>query len=311
LVLVLALAMSLGLLTSYLVYRSVNRPRVQQAETEQVAVAAANIAVGEALTSSHIKLTPWPKATVLPGSLRSAKDLDGRVARVSIVAGEPILESKLAPAGGGGLMPVLVPTGKRAVSIIVEQAIQKSGFVLPNSRVDVLVTMARRQGESKESRIVLQDVTVLAADQTVEMKDNKPVTMTTVTMALAPEEAERLALAQNEGRVTLALRNMQDTARVPTPGVTTAQLLGSPAPAPASGKNSSPTRGSAARRAPKPAVATTNPALPVKAPAVQPSTSTHTVSVIRGVSATETVFVQDPDRGWLETPGRTGATKKP
>ena len=199
-------------------------------------MAKANISLGEALTPNHIKLAPWPKATMPPGSLRSLKDAEGRLARTTMFAGEPVLDSKLAPAGQGGLMPVLIPVGKRAVSIIVEQATQKSGFVVPNSRVDVLVTMAGTGWRLRKSRIVLQDVTVLAADMTVEMKDNKPVTMTTVTMALSPEEAERLALSQNQGRVTLALRNLQDTARVSTPGVTAAQLMGSPAPAPSPAK---------------------------------------------------------------------------
>jgi pilus assembly protein CpaB len=228
-------------------------------------------------------------------------------------AGEPVLDSKLAPAGQGGLMPVLIPVGKRAVSIIVEQATQKSGFVVPNTRVDVLVTMAEKGGAQK-SRIVLQDVTVLAADMTVEMKDNKPVTMTTVTMALSPEEAERLALSQNQGRVTLALRNLQDTARVSTPGVTAAQLMGSPAPAPSPAKKSSTGAPSVAKRSSGPTRASV---APVKsAPTVQPASTidaspppTHKVSVVRGTAETEQTYVQDPDRGWIEA-SKAAATKK-
>src|SRR5512146_1029544 len=111
----------MGLITSYLVYKSVSQPAVQQAETEDVLVAKANIAIGEALTPNHVRVAPWPKGTVVPGSLRSVKDIEGRVAKSSIVAGEPVLESKLTPPGGGGLMPVLVPPGKRALSIVVEQ----------------------------------------------------------------------------------------------------------------------------------------------------------------------------------------------
>ena len=112
-------------------------------------MAAANISLGEALTPNHIKLAPWPKATIPLGAVRSLKDAEGRLARTAMFAGE-LLDSKLAPAGQGGLMPVLVPIGKRAVSIIVDQAIQKSGFVVPNSRVDVLVTMAGTGWSSKE-----------------------------------------------------------------------------------------------------------------------------------------------------------------
>lgn len=307
-VVILALASTLGVFTSYLVYQAVKTARGQQTETEEIVVAAANMNVGEVLTSQHIKLAQWPKSMIPAGSVREAKAAEGRVARVSIVAGEPILDAKLAPAGQAGLMPVLVPTGKRAVTIKVDEAAQKSGFVVPNSRVDVVVTMARKIGESKESRIVLQDVLVLASDQTVEMKDNKPVTMTTVTMAISPEEAERLALAQNEGRVTLALRNMQDTARTSTPGVTIAQLLGTTAPASSPTRQEKPASSgrSKARRASTPAVPTT--AKPAEIPRAVPA---HNVSVIRGVNLTDMEFVQDPDRGWIETPGKSDRTRKP
>lgn len=316
LVLVLMLAVAMGLLTSYLVYRTVKAATGQQADTEEILVAGVNIGLGEALTPKHVKLSPWPKPTVPPGSLRSVKDAEGRVSRASMLVGEPVLDAKLAPAGQGGLMPVLVPTGKRAVSILVDQAVQRSGFVLPNSRVDVLVTMARPGGQNKEARIVLQDVMVLAADQTVEMKDNKPVSMFTVTMALSPEEAERLALAQNEGKVTFALRNLQDTARVVTPGVTSAQLLGSPPPgaardkAPASASRPSAKQGSktalkaaSQSKSPPPGQVSPTPQTPPPLPA-------HTVSVVRGVTSTEYSFIRDADRGWMESPGKGDAGRK-
>ena len=314
---VLTLAVAMGLLASYVVYQTVKAARGEQTEMEQVVIAAANVNLGEALTSNHVKVAQWPKATLPSGTLKAVKDAEGRVARTSIVAGELILDAKLAPTGQGGLMPVLVPPGKRAVSIKVDEAVQRSGFVLPNSRVDVLVTMSRDTGRTKESRIVLQDVSVLASDQTVEMKDNKPVTMVTVTMALSPEETERLALAQNEGKVTLALRNMQDTAKISTPGVTVAQLLGSPAPAPAPAgkqekKPTSPVRSAAKRQPPKPAVAATAPPPPMaKTPeATPPQAAKHVVSVIKGASATDVVFVQDKENGWLEAPSKGDGAKR-
>jgi len=317
----MVLAITMGLVSSYLVYQAVKTAQGGQADVEHITVAAANISVGEALSAQHIKLADWPKATIPPGTVRSAKDAEGRVARVSMVTGEPILDAKLAPAGQGGLMPVLVPAGKRAVTIKVDEAIQKSGFVVPNSRVDVLVTMARQAGQSRESRIVLQDVMVLASDQTVEMKDNKPVTMTTVTMAVSPQEAERLALAQNEGKVTLALRNLQDTAQISTPGVTTAQLLGSPAPAPSHAQKPVrprvPRKRSTSTRSAPPVAVAAQPA-PVEAPSspppvapAPPPVQKHTVSVIKGATATDVVFVQDAEGGWLEAPHKGDGTRRP
>jgi len=311
LILVLALAMAMGLITSYAVYQAVRAARGSQGDVEEIVVAGANIDLGEALTLKHVKMAPWPKSALPPGYLRSVKEAEGRVARVSMATGDPILEARVAPAGQGGLMPVLVPFGKRAVTIKVDEALQKSGFVLPNSRVDVLATMARKQGESKESRTVLQDVTVLAADQAVEMKDNKPVTMTTVTLALSPSEAERLALALNEGKLMLTIRNLRDGGVVSTPGVTTAQLLGSAAPPPAQEKApAAPARPRTSRarpgtsRAPAPVAMAAPPAPSPPAPQI------HMVSVVRGVTATEYTFVRDADRGWVEPPRKADGAKK-
>lgn len=293
---VLTLAIALGLGTSFLVYRSVRNTQ-GQAQMEKVLVAAVNINLGENLTAQHVKLASWPSSALPSGALKAVKDAEQRVARTNISAGEIILESKLALAGQGGLLPILIPDGKRAISIKVDEAIQRSGFVLPNSRVDVLVTMSPGAGAPKVARIVLQDILVLAADQTVEMKDNKPVTMTTVTMAISPEETERLALAQHEGKVTLALRNLKDEKVVSTTGVTTSQLLGSPASgsnasgASKGGDKSARTAGSGVRRVVPSAR---------KPPATPPSpVRTHVVSVIRGTSASEYKFVLDNQRGWV------------
>ncbi len=308
---VLAIALAMGLITSVTVYRTLRAKVGPPGEqTEEIVVAAANIDLGEAITAKHIKMVPWPKAALPADPIRAGKDAEGRVVRTSISAGEPLLESKLAPAGQGGLMPVLIPQGKRAVSIKVEEAVQKSGFVLPNSHVDVVVTVSQSGGE-KRTRIVLQDITVLAADQSVEMKDNKPVRMTTVTMALTPEETERLALAQNEGRVTLALRNLQDNARVATPGVTIAQLMNNPGAPSEAGKKSTAPQHTKARHAPRAVHASAQePAQITVAPPPPPPLPTHTVEVIRGTNVSEAVFVNDPDHGWLERPTKARQPSK-
>jgi pilus assembly protein CpaB len=300
---VLALAAGLGLLTSYLVYTSVRAATDPNRETTEVAVTTANIGIGEALTSRHYQVVRWPSASLPGAPLAAPKTIEGRVAKASFYRGEPILEAKLAPPGQGGLMPMMVPPGKRAVTIKVDEAAQKSGFLLPNSHVDVLVTMARSVSGAKESRVVLQDVVVLAADQTVETKDNRPVTMTTVTLLLTPAESERLALAQNEGKVTMAIRNMTDASVVPTAGVTTAQLMGSAPPAPAKAAGTAPRRKSVGS---KPLQETAKPV-----PALAPPAPTHTVSVIRGVTVAEQVFVKDKEKGWVEPAEQPEPKAKP
>src|SRR6266508_1302596 len=213
LVLVLVLASVVGLLTSTLVYRVLSGI-VRSEKAETIVVASVNIGMAETITSQHVRLVEWPKASIPAGAVRSLADAEGRVVRGSILAGE------------GGLMPMLVPEGLRGITIKVDDATRESGFVLPNSRVDVLVSMPRSPGsQDRISKVILQDIAVLAAGQTVELRDNKPVLVTTVTLALAPNQAEKIALAQTEGKLMLAMRNLRDNKVVETSGVTAATLL--------------------------------------------------------------------------------------
>lgn len=284
LLLIVVCASLIGLLASLLVYRVVSQvARASDDQSDRIVVAAANIGLAETITGQHVKLVLWPKASVPPGAVRNLADAEGRVVRGSIVAGEPLMEAKLAPqlSGKGGIMPMLVPEGQRGVTIKLDDATRDSGFVLPNSRVDVLVSMPKAPGANEKiAKVILQDVTVLAAGQTVEMKDNKPVTNTTVTLALTPQQTERLAVAQAEGKLMLVQRNLRDTDVVRTPGATPTSLLSdlpSAAPQPTG-------KAVVARSAPLPL----------------PSIEKHPVAVIRGTKVSEQVFVRDRDNAWSE-----------
>lgn len=292
LVMVLVFAALVGLIASFFVYQVVRQLAMAGGPegTEPVVVAAVNMSMAESVTSQHVKVAQWPKGAIPAGAIKTLAGAEGRVVRSAIVAGEPLLESRLAPelAGRGGVMAMLVPEGQRGVSIKVDDAIRESGFILPNSRVDVLVSMAKpgTQGE-KIAKVILQDVPILAAGQTVEMRDNKPITVTTVTLALTPEQTERLAVAQSEGRITLTTRNLRDNQLVRTPGATQATLLSDVArPAVATGPTATAT---AARR-------TVAAAAPLPAPTVEG----HTVSVLRGSRLSEQQFIRLGDRGWVE-----------
>ena len=289
LVLVLVVASIVGLLASTRVDRVLKHAAAgpAQQDTEMIVVAGVNMNMAETITSQHVKLLPWPSKSVPSGAVRTLAEAEGRVVRGSIVAGEPLLEGKLAPqlSGKGGLMPMLVQEGQRAVTIKVDEAIKESGFVLPNSRVDVLVSMPKSRGSQEWiSKVIIQDVTVLAAGQTVELRDNKPVTITTVTLALQPVQVERLALAQTEGKLTLAMRNLRDTQIVHTQGVTAATLLSDGAPSAAA----VPVKAS---RAP----------VRVSAPLPPPRVETHAVTVLRGNKPAEVLFTRD-SQGWAEAP---------
>jgi pilus assembly protein CpaB len=295
LVVILLVASVMGLLASVLVYRVVSQvASAGQAGYEEIVVAAANMSMAEAVTPQHVKLMLWPTTSVPDGAFRSLKDVDGRVVRASIMAGEPLMEAKLAPhlSGKGGIMPMLVPEGQRGVTIKVDDAVRESGFVMPNSRVDVLVSMAKTKTQDERiAKVILQDVTVLAAGQTVEMRDNKPVTITTVTLALTPEQTERLAVAQAEGKLTLAMRNLRDTNVVKTPGATPSTLLSD--------------AGAAAPRAPEPtkvaAPATPRPTTArASAPLPAPKLDAHTVAVFRGGKTSEQTFVRQDGQAWVE-----------
>jgi pilus assembly protein CpaB len=277
--LVLAAASVTGLLTSFLVYRAVSRMAPRGQETENVVVAAVNLEVGDSVTSKHVKLSLWPKADVPGGAFRSLPEVEGWVARISIVTGEPLLKAKLLDpelAGRGGLLSMLVPEGLRGVTIKVNRAVQESGFIHPNSHVDVVVSITKG-GTSGEriAKVVLQNVLVLAAGQTVEMRENKPVRVTTVTLALTPEQVERLALAQTVGRLMLATRNLRDDQVIRTEGATARSLLGHE-------HSTAPTKSRVSDAAPLP----------------PPKLKTHAVSVLRGGRETDYKFVRGKNEPW-------------
>jgi pilus assembly protein CpaB len=275
---VLALAAVMGLLASALVYRlaviSAHRPAE---EREAIVVASVSMTMADTVRADQVKLVQWPKASVPEGALRKVADAEGRVVRNSIFAGEPLLEARLAPqlSGRGGIMPMLVPRGLRGVTIKVDDAIRESGFILPGSHVDILVSMVTAGSSERFAKVILQNVQVLAAGQTVEMRDNKPVTVTTVTLALTPAETERLALAQTEGKLTLATRNLSDKQLVTTNGARPGALMGDGAQG-----------------------ARTGTAPPKAAPSRSES---HSVTTVRGGKASEQEFSRNGGQsGWQE-----------
>lgn len=306
--LVLVIAIVAGLLASALVYRTIGQIRAAATkgpETEEILVAMSNLEVADSITARDVKLVPWPKTALPEGALRKVAEGEGRVVRRSLIPGEPILESKLAPAaaGRGGMLGILVPEGHRAVTIKVDDAVKESGLVVPNSRVDVLVSMPLRPDSNERvGKLIIQDVVILAAGQTVEIRDNKPVPVTTVTLSLTPDQAERLALAQSDSRIILATRNYQDKSIVKTTGATRATLYDA---APAAPKAAVVAKAAPAK-APAPARVSV-----ASVPLPPPPVETHTVAVLRAGKVTEEhVFVRgDRSQAWTEQGPREG--KKP
>jgi pilus assembly protein CpaB len=193
-----------------------------------VAVAARDLPIGTLVRGEDVRLMSWPSGDVPAGYATSTAEVVGRGVIVPVVANEPLLRSKLASKDGGGGLPITIPEGMRAVSVRVDEVIAVAGFVVPGTRVDVVTVLAPPgSANNMTSRVVLQNVTVLAAGQTVQRDaEGKPMTVTVITLLVTPEEAEVLTLSATQGRIQLALRNTLDVDTVQTHGIQVAGLVG-------------------------------------------------------------------------------------
>ena len=232
----LGLAFIVAFITSLLIYNYLqkNTKIVEvKLETLSVATALADIGWGTRITKEMIKPVDFLKTTAPPGCFSDPDSLVGRVAIYPIKANEPILDSRLAPNSikEGGVAAV-VSQKKRAVAVKVDKVIGVSGFIHHGNRVDVLVTIPMGKNSAEPipiTKTVLENILVLTVGPELEKKgkDEKPSDVDVITLEVTPEEGEKLALAVNEGKLQLALRNFSDTESVLTRGVTIPGLLAS------------------------------------------------------------------------------------
>src|SRR5512135_1676950 len=200
-----------------------------EAPRTQVAVAARDLPLGTILQQADVHMIDWRGDAVPPGYVRDAALIVGRGLITPVKANEMLLDAKLAPRGAGGGLAVTIPDGLRAVSVRVDDVIGVAGFILPGTRVDVVVTLPPEPQLDQKlslSQIVLQNVQVLAAGQTVQQDaQGKPITVSVITLLVSPKDAETLVLASNEGKIQLALRNTLDLADIRTSGASVRSLL--------------------------------------------------------------------------------------
>jgi pilus assembly protein CpaB len=212
-----------GLLAGYvaLVYVSAE-PTVLEAATPSrtMVVAARDLPAGTIVRREDVATIDWPGSSLPEGFATQAGDVVGRGLIVEVRENEPMLAWKLAEKEAGGGLTITIPEGMRAVSVEVDEVVGVAGFVLPGTRVDVLVTvMPGTDRTQTTTRIILQNVRALAADQKYQQDiEGEPQYVTVVTLLVTPEEAEELTLAATEGRIQLALRNTLDTQEVETDG---------------------------------------------------------------------------------------------
>lgn len=193
------------------------------AEKEQLArivVATQPLAFGDQLTQQNVRLQNWPASSVPEGAFTSIPAVlrDKRVALRPIVAGEPILASKVSGTDGRATLAAVLPEGMRAFSIPVSAVSGVSGFVLPGTMVDVILTrkIAGDGAESEDIRsdVILENVQVLAVDQNANDGEGKPDVSKTATLAVPLYDAQRLSIARRIGTLSLALRRIEGPSEV-------------------------------------------------------------------------------------------------
>jgi len=267
---VLVGALIFGVLAAVSVSKYLSSAQAYTKNLNKIAVAKVAIPLGSKIIPEQIMVVQFPKESTPDGAFDSPEKLAGRVAVMNIAAREPITESRLAPEGTAAGLSAVIPEGYRAMTVKVDDAAGISGFIMPGTLVDVVVTIDPREGSGMQdpiSKIVLQNIRVLANGQNIDKPENEREanSVKAVTLQVTPEQAEKLALASSEGKLQLVMRNQIDQGDEKTPGVNKRNLLtgdtATPAPEPGALKSEQPKSEAKPRRsAPAPKQQTAAPA---------------------------------------------------
>jgi pilus assembly protein CpaB len=265
-------ALALGLFVSSAVYNNLKaktQPTIQAGA--DVLVAAKDLSVGNKITNDDLKVVRIPEGAIPPTAIRHKAEVLDRGIVLPIATGDFILNSKLAADKAGAGLPSLIPPGMRAVSVRVNEVVSVAGFVLPGTRVDVLLTGSSGSGD-QQTTTVLENVAVLATGQKLERNSaGDPENAAVITLLVSPEDAQKLTLASSQGRIQLSLRNPLDTKQQDLGGVYSNSLYRGNAPAPVR--------------------ASTTPRPKARGPQVAPAPpAVYAVEVIRGNKKEETKF---------------------
>src|SRR6185436_5421675 len=246
---VLAGALVFGLLAAVTVSRYLSSAQAYGRDQNRVVVAKVAIPIGTKIIPEQVMAVQFSKESTPDGVFESVEKLVGRVAVVNIAPREPVTENRLAPVGTAGGLSSVIPEGYRAMTVKVDDVVGISGFIQPGTLVDVVVVITpedQLSGKGPISKIVLQNIKVLANGQNIDKPDNQrdANSVKAVTLQVTPEQAEKLALASTEGRLQLVMRNSIDQGDEETKGVNKRTLLGGdravPAPEPGSLKSEQP-----------------------------------------------------------------------
>lgn len=294
-------ALIVAAIATYGAYRMLGSMRDQtRVPTQPVVIATKDVPEGVALDRLALTTRNWPIATVPVGAFSSIDSAVGRVTRIAVFNGEAIVPGRLAPVGAGAGLEQKIAPGTRAMAVRINDVAGISGLLQPNSRVDVLVTLAEdaNNRDTQMAKLFMENMRVLSVGTEVQRDaDGKPNNATTVTLGVTPEEAEQLAVAMNKGSIQLVLRGYGDPDTVRTAGATTKDVLALLRGAPAVPVEA-PHR-EVRRRvvAPKPVAA------PVAVAVVKPTRpDSVSVSVYRGDKPTKQTFEKPTDSIVPKTP---------
>lgn len=271
---VLASALLMATAAGFIAYRlAAAQAGPRHVSTVRIVAAARDLETGWLIHEGDVRVVDWP-APGPKGAIAAKNKATDRSVISAIYQGEAVTENRLAPAGSGGGLAATIPAGMRACAVRVNDVVGVAGFVVPGTRVDVLITGAppgEPNGTGSAVRTLLQNIEVLSAGTNIDKdKEGKPQPAQVVNLLVNPQQAEILSLAGNEARIQLVLRNPSDVGITRPPGSTTADLFGTP-------------------KSPRPPVRT---AVPRAAPILQaaPVPAFRTIEVINGGQHTEAKF---------------------
>ena len=215
------LALALGAFVSFVVYKNMLSKNSGNNEPgSDVIVSANDLQVGSKLQDGDIRQVKVPTSVLPPNYFRNKSQVLGRGVILPVQKGEFILPSKLAPENAGSGLPSLIPAGMRAVSVRVNEVVAVAGFVVPGTRVDVLLTGNPTGGNEPQTTTVLENVAVIAAGQKLERNAaGDPQSTPVITLLVSPDDAQKLTLASSQGHIQLALRNPIDTKKEDIPAM--------------------------------------------------------------------------------------------
>jgi pilus assembly protein CpaB len=239
--LVAALIISLSV-TSIFYVRMIRTQGGARPKTRSIVGAKVALQPGTPIAAENLTEISWPQNVALDGLIEKPEDVAGHVLIYAVAANEPVMRRDLASSSSLGLA-AKIPDGMRAAAVKTNEVMNVAGFILPGSRVDVLVTLRGEttSASTTTTRTVLQNVQVLSTGTKTEPDPSgRPENVTVVTLLVTPEQSEKLALAQNQGTIQFVLRNGGDSGNRETPAVDMAELAGihkeSPAQPPAHAK---------------------------------------------------------------------------